>query len=128
MAISGFRQGSGDIAVTVDNVPATVTINPEGYLAEANIPDKNRFTVAVVMTDDNGDTLASASIVLNKAKLDETLDGNTLVVVQKGDALWRIAYRTYGQGIKYIDIFSSNANEINDPDLIYPDQIFIIPN
>ena len=128
MAISGFRQGSGDIAVTVDNVPATVTINPEGYLAEANIPDKNRFTVAVIMTDDNGDTLASASIVLNKAKLDETLDGNTLVVVQKGDALWRIAYRTYGQGIKYIDIFSSNANEINDPDLIYPDQIFIIPN
>lgn len=128
MAISGFRQGSGNIAVTVDSALATVTINPEGYLAEANIPDRNRFTVAVVMTDDNGATLASASIALSKAKLDETLDGNTLVVVQKGDALWRIAYRTYGQGIKYIDIYSSNAGEIDNPDLIYPDQIFIIPN
>ncbi|MDA8675346.1 LysM peptidoglycan-binding domain-containing protein [Alphaproteobacteria bacterium] len=128
MAVSGFRQGTGNIAVMIDDISAQVSISPEGYLAEAIIPDADQFPVAVAMTDDNGETLASARIILNKAKLDETLSGNALVVVQKGDALWRIAYRTYGEGIRYVDIYSSNAGEIKNPDLIYPDQIFIIPN
>ena len=128
MAVSGFRQGTGNIAVMIDDISAQVSISPEGYLAEAIIPDRDAFPVTVVMTDNNGNTLASARIILNKAKLDETLSGNALVVVQKGDALWRIAYRTYGEGIRYVDIYSSNAGEIKNPDLIYPDQIFIIPN
>ncbi len=58
----------------------------------------------------------------------EGLDGNALIVVQKGDALWRIAYKTYGAGIRYVDIVRQNSTKINDPDLIYPDQIFVIPN
>ncbi len=128
MAVSGFRQGTGNIAVMIDDVSAQLSLSPEGYLAEAIIPDADQFPVAVAMTDDNGETLASARIILNKSKLDETLSGNALVVVQKGDALWRIAYRTYGEGIRYVDIYSSNAGEIKNPDLIYPDQIFIIPN
>lgn len=133
MAVSGFRQGRGNIDVLINGQSANVLISPEGYLADANIPDKNQFSVVVTMTDDsetddNGTALASARIILSKSKLDETLSGNALVVVQKGDALWRIAYRAYGQGIRYVDIYSSNANEIDDPDLIYPDQIFIIPN
>lgn len=128
MAVSGFRQGTGNIAVMIDDISAQLSLSPEGYLAEAIIPDADQFPVAVAMTDDNGETLASARIILNKSKLDETLSGNALVVVQKGDALWRIAYRTYGEGIRYVDIYSSNAGEIKNPDLIYPDQIFIIPN
>lgn len=128
MAVSGFRQGTGNIAVIIDDISAQLSLSPEGYLAEAIIPDADQFPVAVAMTDDNGETLASARIILNKSKLDETLSGNALVVVQKGDALWRIAYRTYGEGIRYVDIYSSNAGEIKNPDLIYPDQIFIIPN
>ncbi|MGB1963785.1 MAG: LysM peptidoglycan-binding domain-containing protein [Candidatus Puniceispirillales bacterium] len=128
MAVSGFRQGQGNITVLIDQMPASVTISPEGYLAETDIPDKDQFPVKVTMTDDDDQLLASARIILSKAKLDETLSGNALVVVQKGDALWRIAYRTYGKGIRYVDIYSSNAGEIENPDLIYPDQIFIIPN
>ena len=128
MAVSGFRQGTGNITVMIDDISAQLSLSPEGYLAEGIIPDRDAFPVTVVMTDDNGNTLASARIILNKSKLDETLSGNALVVVQKGDALWRIAYRTYGAWIRYVDIYSSNAGEIKNPDLIYPDQIFIIPN
>lgn len=128
MAVSGFRQGTGNITVMIDDISAQLSLSPEGYLAEGIIPDRDAFPVTVVMTDDNGNTLASARIILNKSKLDETLSGNALVVVQKGDALWRIAYLTYGAGIRYVDIYSSNAGEIKNPDLIYPDQIFIIPN
>ena len=51
----------------------------------------------------------------------------TLLVVQKGDALWKIAYQRLGGGQKYIDIINLNKDKINDPDLIFPKQLFILP-
>ena len=49
------------------------------------------------------------------------------VVVQPGNSLWRIARFTYGSGFKYTLIFTANADQIGDPDLIFPGQIFILP-
>ena len=51
----------------------------------------------------------------------------TLLVVQKGDALWKIAYQRLGGGQKYIDIIKLNKDKINNPDLIFPKQLFILP-
>ena len=51
----------------------------------------------------------------------------TLLVVQKGDALWKIAYQRLGGGEKYVDIIKLNKNKINNPDLIFPKQLFILP-
>ncbi len=51
----------------------------------------------------------------------------TLLVVQKGDALWKIAYQRLGGGQKYIDIINLNKDKINNPDLIFPKQLFILP-
>jgi nucleoid-associated protein YgaU len=59
--------------------------------------------------------------------LQKGLDGSQLVVVNKGDALWRIAYRSFGEGVRYIDIVRKNTSDINNPDLIYPNQIFSLP-
>lgn len=49
------------------------------------------------------------------------------IVVQPGNSLWRIARRTYGQGVRYSLIFEANKNQIRDPDLIYPGQVFALP-
>lgn len=49
------------------------------------------------------------------------------LVIQPGDTLWRIAERRYGQGVRYTLIFSANADRIRDPDLIYPGQVFRLP-
>ena len=49
------------------------------------------------------------------------------VVVQPGNNLWRIARRTYGRGVLYSIIYQANSNQIRDPDLIYPGQIFTLP-
>lgn len=49
------------------------------------------------------------------------------VIVQPGNSLWRIARRTYGQGIQYSVIYQANRNQIRDPDLIYPGQVFELP-
>ena len=54
-------------------------------------------------------------------------DGSPLVVVNKGDMLWRIAYHQLGEGVKYVDIVRRNKQDISNPDLIYPKQIFAVP-
>jgi nucleoid-associated protein YgaU len=50
------------------------------------------------------------------------------IVVQKGDYLWKFAEQYYGKGWRYSVIFSANAALIRDPDLIYPGQIFTVPD
>lgn len=50
-----------------------------------------------------------------------------LVIVQPGNSLWRIARRSYGRGVRYTVIYQANQDQIRDPDLIYPGQIFKLP-
>lgn len=51
----------------------------------------------------------------------------TIVTVQPGFTLWRIARENYGEGILYVKVFEANKDQIRDPDLIYPGQIFSVP-
>ena len=49
------------------------------------------------------------------------------IVVEDGNSLWRIAKRTLGGGIYYSEIYKNNIKKINNPDLIFPGQVFNIP-
>ncbi len=49
------------------------------------------------------------------------------VIVQPGTTLWRIARNAYGTGTLYTVIYLANADQITDPNLIYPGQIFTLP-
>ncbi|WGV17123.1 LysM peptidoglycan-binding domain-containing protein [Fuscovulum ytuae] len=53
--------------------------------------------------------------------------GPTTVTVQPGFTLWRIATENLGAGIRYVQVFEANKDQIRDPDLIYPGQVFTIP-
>lgn len=50
-----------------------------------------------------------------------------VVTVQKGDTLWAISRDRYGEGLLYVRVFEANRERIRDPDLIYPGQVFTIP-
>jgi nucleoid-associated protein YgaU len=59
------------------------------------------------------------------AKLQEA-DG--AVIIRRHDTLWQISRRVYGRGIRYSTIYLANQDEIQDPDLIYPGQVFRVPD
>ncbi len=43
-------------------------------------------------------------------------------IIQKGDTLWKIAEKFYGNGAKYTKIVEDNKEVIKDPDKIFPGQ------
>jgi nucleoid-associated protein YgaU len=49
--------------------------------------------------------------------------------VMRGDHLWGISAMTnhYGDGAKWMRIYSVNREKIDDPDLIFPDQMLTVP-
>ena len=51
----------------------------------------------------------------------------TIVKVRRGDSLWRIARRHLGKGKKWAAFYKANKEKIDNPDLIYPGQVLIIP-
>ena len=54
--------------------------------------------------------------------------GTGIVVIQPGNTLWGISRKNYGAGVLYLKIFLANRDKIRDPDLIYPGQVFTVPD
>jgi nucleoid-associated protein YgaU len=50
------------------------------------------------------------------------------VIIRRGDSLWRISRRVYGHGIRYSTIYLANQKQISDPDMIWPGQVFTVPD
>ena len=47
--------------------------------------------------------------------------------MQPGSTLWAIAREKYGEGTLYVRVYEANKDRIRDPDLIYPGQVFVVP-
>ncbi len=69
----------------------------------------------------------SSSEAGTEAAGEPTAVSPTTVTVQPGFTLWRIATENLGDGIRYVQVFEANKDQIRDPDLIYPGQVFTIP-
>lgn len=52
---------------------------------------------------------------------------NQTYTVKKGDCLWNIAKKFYGNGAKYTTIFNANKGKIKNANLIYAGQVLTIP-
>jgi nucleoid-associated protein YgaU len=55
----------------------------------------------------------------------QSVDG--AVIIRRGDSLWRISRRVYGHGVRYSTIYLANQDQIRDPDMIWPGQVFKVP-
>jgi nucleoid-associated protein YgaU len=51
----------------------------------------------------------------------------TTTTVARGDSLWRLSQNSYGAGTRYAVIYRANKEQIRNPNLIYPGQVFVLP-
>ncbi len=77
--------------------------------------------------DGQGKVIERTSMPFVRDEPDLSLDPGSTYVVQPGNSLWRLARRTYGDGLEFTIIFEANMDQIGDPNLIYPGQIFTLP-
>jgi hypothetical protein len=77
--------------------------------------------------DDTGRVLARIAMPVAREEFADDLKPGTFIVVQPGNSLWRLARKTYGTGLNYTIIYQANKDQIGDPDLIFPGQIFTLP-
>ena len=76
---------------------------------------------------ENENIISSIETPITQSDLSELDLGDRTYVVQPGNSLWRISRRYYGRGTLYTIIFAKNNDQIDNPHLIYPGQIFKIP-
>ena len=106
---------------TADNLK-TWTLQPKTTI------DPGLYTLRVDQVNKNGMVINRISIPFERASPIMILSTTPSIVVQPGNSLWRLATRTYGSGLRYTSIFEANRDQIRDPDLIYPGQVFTLPS
>ncbi len=94
---------------------------------DAQIPP-GVYQLLVIQLDENGQPAYAIELPFERASPDQIQLRDGKVIVQPGNSLWRIARRAYGRGAQYTIIYEANADRIRDPDLIYPGQIFEVPD
>jgi nucleoid-associated protein YgaU len=72
-------------------------------------------------------TMASSDGTRTFQQAPLTQSNSNSVIIRRGDTLWQIARRAYGQGVRYTTIYLANEEQIANPDVIQPGQIFGVP-
>jgi len=128
--ISGASRGGVRVIANDTKAPfgeALVLADGAWQIAGSLNLEKTKHRLKFELVNDRDEVVANYILPLTSRDLAKGENGTPLVVVNKGDALWRIAYRQFGDGIRYVDIVRRNQRDIVDPDLIYPKQIFAVP-
>ncbi|MBP3127863.1 Ig-like domain-containing protein [Thalassospira sp. ER-Se-21-Dark] len=131
VAMSGKADLNHTIRVYLDNNhvgTAPADENGNWALTIGQPIEPGNYTLRADQLDSSGKVTARVEIPFERARPDQILEPGSRYVVQPGNSLWRIARSTYGEGLKYWVIYHQNRNQIRDPDLIYPGQIFALPN
>ena len=129
--IGGHAPPNSRIQVYLDNILIGHSLsNAEGRWGLT--PDQpvrpGRYTLRADHVSGDGSVSARAEIPFQMAdQIASSLPAGQNIVVQPGASLWRIARRTYGDGVRFSLIYEANQTQIRDPDLIYPGQIFTVP-
>ena len=127
-AVSGEKVASAetqapaaDTAATAPATTAQTTAPADGTATDTAAVD----TTAQASTE----TSTTASTTTEAADATQTTApaASVTVTVQPGFTLWGIAKRQFGDGILYVQVYEANKDKIKDPDLIYPGQVFTLP-
>ncbi|WP_085862731.1 LysM peptidoglycan-binding domain-containing protein [Pseudooctadecabacter jejudonensis] len=140
VVLGGRALGDGFVQVYVDNAPVSrLPVDPDGTW-RGDLPDVDTgvYTLRIDEVDARGDVVSRIETPFLREDpetvadvLAEEVDDPSFTVatrtVQPGATLWAIAEERYGAGVLYVTVFEANRDRIRDPNLIYPGQVFVLP-
>ena len=143
VALSGRAVGTSRIQVYLNNQPLAATGIGEGGQWRLDLPDVDTgtYTLRVDEIDSEGTVISRAETPFRREAVEtiKALEQGqieaeaqiapvSLITVQPGNTLWGIASDKYGDGMLFVRVFEANTDRIRNPDLIYPGQIFSVPD
>lgn len=131
VSVSGSAKSKGKINLYINNhFAGKVFIDKPGawniktsYLMKKGL----KYTIRADQANESGQIIARVEVPFEIVSGLSVNDKNKIRVV-KGDCLWNIAKYAYGDGFAYMTIYQANKKQIKDPNLIYPNQVFVIPS
>ncbi len=130
LVLSGRAKAGTTVQVYVNNQPVGApTADAKGRWVlklDQTVPP-GLYTLRVDQVEDTGKVVSRLEVPFARASQAEIDLGGGSIVVQPGASLWRIARSSYGKGTQFTVIYQANKEQIRDPDLIYPGQIFALP-
>jgi hypothetical protein len=142
-------QGASRVQLYLDNQPVALALASSGdWAADLPAVDPGIYALRVDEIDEGGRVIsrfetpfqreapeivvaAQARAMSAPAELPDSAAPPTprvaLITVQPGHTLWHISTEHYGEGLRYVQIFNANRSQIRNPDLIYPGQVFLLP-
>ena len=130
LSMSGQAPEGTQVRIYLDNRPiGGATTGEAGVwrLAPSISVPPGLYKMRVDQVDRTGRVVARVETPFSRAGPMGDLPRGAVVFVQPGNSLWRIARRSYGHGVRYTVIYDANLDQIRNPDMIYPGQIFIVP-
>ena len=138
--LTGRGTGDGFVQVYVDNQPVTTSRITAGGDWRTDLPevDTGVYTLRIDELDEAGTVVSRIETPFKREEpeavaavmAEETAEEDFKVAVrtvQPGATLWAIAREQFGKGIMYVAVYEANKDQIRDPDLIYPGQVFRMP-
>ncbi|WP_306152315.1 LysM peptidoglycan-binding domain-containing protein [Roseovarius sp. MMSF_3281] len=133
--LTGRAQGEGFVRIYLDNSAITTSRIKQGGAWRTDLPsvDAGVYTLRIDEVSTEGEVISrietpfkreARDVISTQGELGQSVRA---VTVQPGATLWAISRRNYGEGTMYVRIYEANRDRIRDPDLIYPGQVFSVP-
>ncbi|WP_434624621.1 LysM peptidoglycan-binding domain-containing protein [Azospirillum sp. B2RO_4] len=130
VALGGRAAPNSAVQLYLDNIlVGSAHTDPKGNwrLTPEKLIDPGVYTLRADQVTQGGKVVARAELPVQVSAMPASATDDRNIVVQPGNSLWRLARRTYGDGMLYTTIYTANREQIRNPDLIYPGQIFSLP-
>ncbi len=133
LTLSGHAPANATVQVYVDNrLLGRVVAGADGrwQLAPEEKIAVGKYTLRLDEVASDGKVVMRVELPFARSSAEEMAAADSdpahpsRVTVKPGDSLWRIARRMTGRGMAYLVIYEANKDQIRDPDLIYPGQVF----
>ena len=139
VAVTGRGSPNSIVRFYLDNSPVTSTaVDETGYWsADLSDIEAGVYTLRLDQLDQSGKVSSriespfkreDRNVLADQMKDIASPARINVITVQPGNTLWAISRERYGRGILYVQVFDANKDKIRNPDLIYPGQIFDLPD